>query len=166
MGLDNIPHNYPCKSGGTAVLTPRLDRENKALLEEDGSPMLVIDCKATQEAGGCPWHNDESRPTEGGVIGIFGTDCWYRGKYGNALLQEYGSYDETEGYSFYGSNADGSHKTPAECEMLADYIETLLPDVPDPQGEEMPVEQQEALNYAGWWLRWVAEHADGTDCWY
>lgn len=179
MGLDNIPHNYPCKSGGTAVLTPRLDREGKAFVEEDGSPALVIDCKATQEAGGCPWYNDESRPTDGGVIGMFGTDCWYRGKHGNELLENVLgiSYDETEGISFYGSNEDGSYKSPQECLKLATFIEDAIADtewVADPSTidcletgiEAAAIEEKDYCVYAAWWLRWVAENADGTDCWY
>ena len=42
MGLDNIPHNYPCKSNGTAVMEPRLNHEGKPILNDDGTPMMVL----------------------------------------------------------------------------------------------------------------------------
>jgi len=44
MGLDNIPKQYPCKTQGTVVMTPRLNKDGVALTEDDGSPMMVIDC--------------------------------------------------------------------------------------------------------------------------
>ena len=75
MGLDNIPHNYPCQKQGIASLN------------KDGR----IDCDLTKSKGNCPWKNEyekevllkEARP----AYGMLGTDCWYRGKYGNFLLR-------------------------------------------------------------------------------
>lgn len=183
MGLDNIPHNYPCRTNGTAVMEPRLNNEGQPILDDDGTPMMAIDCRATQAAGGCPWLN--ANPPEAGrvigmrvigmrVIGMFGTSCWYRGKYGNYLIEKYGEYDETEGYSFYGSDANGAYKSAGECEMLADHLIGLLPttdpkddDRPDDFGlEEMDQDEKADIEYAAWWLRWAAKHADGSDCWY
>lgn len=165
MGLDNIPHQYPCSTKGTAVLVPRLDREGKAYVQEDGTSVMSIDCQATQACGGCQWKNAEP-PTGGRVLGIMGTDCWYRGKYGNALLEKYGEYDEIEGYSFYGSNADGSYKTASECMGLSAYIETLIENTDWDMEDEEQDQHCAGLEYAAWWLRWVATEADGTDCWY
>ena len=178
MGLDNIPHNYPCKSNGTAVMEPRLNTEGQPILDDDGTPMMVINCQATQAAGGCQWLN-ANPPEAGRVTGILGTSCWYRGKYGNYLLEEVLgiAYDETEGYSFYGSNADGTYKSASECELLADAIEDAINEiewVEDPSTvdyletgiEAAAIEYKAEAEYAEWWLRWVAEHADGSDCWY
>jgi hypothetical protein len=160
MGLDNIPHEYPCVNKKTAVMVTG-----------------QIDCKATQEAGGCPWQNAEDRPQNGHVTGIFGTDCWYRGKYGNHLLEDVlGFYDETDGLSFYGSNADGTHKSASECKTLAEVIESGMKEVtwddnPEDKdyleyGHVVNTKYKDDCEYAAWWLRWVAAEANGTDCWY
>ena len=67
MGLDNIPKPYPCEKLGIAVLN------------KDGK----IVCKDTK----CPF-NDDTHP-----IGLFGTDCWFRGKW---LFAELEAIGETE----------------------------------------------------------------------
>lgn len=158
MGLDNIPNRYPCVTAGTAVMT-RLE----------GTDHEVISCRETQDHGGCPWLNAEP-PHAGQVVGMLGTDCWYRGKYGNHLIEKWGEYNELEGYSFYGSNADGTHKTAAECLMLSEYMTGLLPTEevgnPGPFGDEMDDEDQDGIRYAAWWLKFAAEHCDGSNCWY
>ena len=170
MGLDNIPHEYPCKRNNTAVMVtvPMYvdDPDSGPLLDDNGRPVERIDCKATQEAGGCQWKNAEDRPENGGVIGIFGTDCWYRGKWGNHLLEKYGEYDEIEGYSFYGSDADGAYKSAAECLRLSSYIESLIEETQWDMDNEEEDQDCAGLEYAAWWLRWVATEADGSDCWY
>lgn len=136
MGLDNYPQTFPCKDRGTA------------LLNDEGG----IDCKLTQEAGGCPWLN--ANPPKGGrVIGIFGTDCWYRGKWGNMRLEEAG----ITAYDFYGD--DDNYKSATECLELADVIAEALPRVTDE-------EARTDLAYAEWYLRWAAEETDGLNCWY
>lgn len=170
MGLDNIPHVYPCKKQGTAIMEHRVHHETKEpIYEEDGSPLMVIDCDKTQEAGGCPYKNDyEKSGLEGGVVyGMFGTACWYRGKYGNHLVMEAGFYDETEGLSFYGALGDGSHKSPHECGILADAISEWLNE-PDEETIEAnnDIEFVRDMKYAEWYLRWAAENAEGLDCWY
>lgn len=137
MGLDNYPETLPCKDRGTAVFN------------DDGG----VDCQLTQEAGGCPWLN-ANPPQEGRVIGIFGTDCWYRGKYGNYLLEEAG----IDG-SFYGDNDEETYKSPDSCLELADMIREHLADVRDD-------EVRAGLAYAEWYLRWAGENTGGLNCWY
>jgi len=168
MGLDNIPHQYACKTQGTAVLEPRTNKETgEALIGEDGEPVFSINCEKTQEAGGCPYKNAFAKSgLEGGAVyGIFGTDCWYRGKWGNYLLEDIGIYDETEGISFYGTLGDASHKSPHECVVLADAISGFLDDEPDYKSPNMEASASD-LFYAEWYLRWVAAECGGLDCWY
>lgn len=157
MGLDNIPHRYPCRDAGTAVLVA------KTYSTPDGDETVdQIDCDATQAAGGCPWLN-ANPPTEGRVYGIMGAQCWYRGKYGNYLLENFGAID---GNDFYGDNEDGTYKSPTSCLSLADEIDGMLVSY---EGETLTDEQQETrtgLIYAAWYLRWAAATTDGLDCWY
>jgi hypothetical protein len=151
VGLDNIPKEYPCRSKGTAVL-----------VEDDR-----IDCKATQAAGGCPWLN-AGPPEEGRVLGMFGTDCWYRGKYGNYLLAEVTEADKVgDDVNFYGDNEDGTEKSPDSCVKLATIIRSALDtyDLADLEDEEKR-QTFEGLNYAEWYLRWVAAECGGLVCWY
>ena len=54
MGLDNMPHAYPCKEQGTAVIekkTHTWEDENGNTQSENSYP---VDCDKTIEAGGCP----------------------------------------------------------------------------------------------------------------
>lgn len=166
MGLDNIPQKYPCKKQETATYVTRKDADGNFLLNEDGSVMTSIDCEATQENGGCPYTKDyvKSGLAGGSVIGMFGTDCWYRGKYGNYLLEELGIYNEPLGLSFYGALGDGAHKSPGECNLLADAMEVSVKNY---QGsDENRDEVKESITYAIWYLRWAALNTEGLDCWY
>lgn len=161
MGLDNIPRTYPCKTKSTAVMVARINRETgEQLIDDDGEPMTSIDCQATQACGGCPWKNAyEASNLEGGqATGLFGTDCWYRGKYGNYLLEELG-YQMDDEISFYGDDEEGCYKTPRSCHELADIIDEAL-------AEQFVPEIAADARYAAWWLRWVADEADGSVCWY
>lgn len=142
MGLDNFPYSYPCKANGTAVL----DDDDR------------IDCKATQEAGGCPWDNADP-PLKGRVLGIFGTDCWYRGKYGNYMLEKLGI--DLGGLDFYGDEDDGCYKTPESCVDLADLISIRR----EALGDD-PKELFDDAVYAEWYLRWAARDCNGLTCWY
>lgn len=154
MGLDNIPKNYPCKAKGSAVTVQVMAGDEQ---------IDQIDCKATQEAGGCPYLN-ANPPTEGRVYGMLGTDCWYRGKYGNHLLETvHGSPSQ----SFYGDNEDGTEKSAESCVRLANYIKGILAlyDDSEPLDEEQ-MAVKIGLIYAEWYLRWAAEQADGLVCWY
>lgn len=149
MGLDNIPHRYPCKTGGTAVMTP------------DGK----IDCDATREAGGCPLI--AARLGAGAVYGMLGVPCWYRGKVADGMI---GAVTATGADlpadikgGFYG---DGERLAPDYCNRLAawmeDHGELYLSTVP--AGERKNA--AEMYRYAVRWLRWVAEHCDGAVAWW
>ena len=155
MGLDNIPKNYPCKANGTAVI----DSDER------------IDCRATQACGGCPWKNATEKDgiTQGAVYGMFGTDCWYRGKYGNFLLEQVTDGDPMgDNLDFYGDNADGTEKSPESCVAVADLIATALMTYTSDEVEEDEEKQQTVagLRYAEWYLRWAAEQCGGLICWY
>jgi hypothetical protein len=164
MGLDNMPTAYPCRTGNTAVLTPILDKEGKAYLEEDGSVSTRVDCGATQAAGGCPYKNARKQDgmDSGEVHGMFGTDCWYRGKYGNHLIRLLGLNDDE--FNFYGENDDGTHKTPAECMQLAEFLEETWYE----KGAivEDGVDLTDDVRHAIWYLRWCAKFGVGMDAWY
>lgn len=142
MGLDNLPGLNPCLPAGTAIR------------DEAGR----IDCTATQNAGGCPWLNAPDRPAEGALVGMLGTDCWYRGKWGNEILAALGITDD----SFYGNDDDGIRKYPAECLDLADRLDAAIPGFTG-WTAEMP--KTDAV-YAAWYLRWAATHCDGLIAWY
>lgn len=162
MGLDNIPKNYPCKTKGTAVLVARKNHQTgEDIIDPDtNQPMMSIDCEATQACGGCPWKNayEASNLEAGPTTGMFGTDCWYRGKYGNYLIETLGGF-EADDLSFYGDNEDGTEKSVYSCISTADYIDELL-------AETFAPEIAADARYASWWLRWVADEADGSVCWY
>lgn len=168
MGLDNIPHNYPCIKQGTAVTMsiPRDPNDPSAgvLTDDSGEPLKRVLCDETQEAGGCPWRNAHP-PMEGRVLGIFSTDCWYRGKWGNSLVSRYGD-DTDEDLTFYGDNEEGTHKSPESCHYVAEQIDNIVADMDDGHGDWFEPDHRADLIYAAWWLRWVADHADGSDCWY
>jgi len=154
VGLDNIPMFLPCKYDGTAVFE----------VDADGEPMVL--CRATQEAGGCPWLKAVDRPGEGQVLGIMGCDCWYRGKYGNVLIaklegQDSASFWLDSPYSFYGDSDEETVKSPKSCKDTADYMEDLLEECIDVDDD---VKSDAA--YAIWWLRWVGNNYEGARCWY
>ena len=169
MGLDNMPHSYPCKSGGTAVMEP--------ITMHDGSVDERIDCAATIEAGGCPFTN-ANPPQKGRVMGMMGTHCWYRGKYGNFIVNALNSpvsddIDAVDSYvwdtdgdnSFYGTDPDGLYRPPEACISLADDMQDAL----DERGGQLAFGENDCTDdavYAIWYLRWVAEHCDGMDAWY
>ena len=168
MGLDNIPKNYPCKSKGTAVMVRRLDKDGQPIRGQDGEFVESISCEETANRNACPYQTavKASGMTEGAVYGMFGTPCWYRGKWGNYLMQ---ALDGSEGeYDFYGDNEEGTEKSPESCRATADYMEGLLNDkIQDSpefivNGEDLIPQ----IRYAIWWLRWTADEADGSTCWY
>lgn len=172
MGLDNIPKTYPCKTGNTAVMVQRKAYgSEELLLEDDGSPMLAIDCAATASCGGCPYKNAHVAAGEpgGAVHGMFGTDCWYRGKYGNYLLEALGGTGLDDEDTFYGDNYDGTEKSAGSCVSLANMLDSLLEDRIAEGGPfvlDGGDDGAEQVRYASWWLRWVAEASDGATCWY
>lgn len=164
MGLDNIPVKYACKDKGTAVLVD--DR---------------IDCEQTKSSGGCPYLNEKNSSPHvaniGGVLGMFGTDCWYRGKYGNSLLRELSSSDPNspfDGDEFYGKEIDDFEGlTPEMCLELAhdmdDFAESWVKHVMNTYVNETEENRISLINdwtYASWWLKFVANHCDGSVVWY
>lgn len=170
MGLDNIPGQYPCKKNNTAVM----DEDNR------------IDCQATINAGMCPYHtikkNDPLVKDIGGVLGIFGADCWYRGKYGNYLLAELARWnekfdEEMEDGTFYGDIQEDDDTqggiSEDECirmsEIMSKYSESWS-DYVNNSGKYVTAEEKKnAINdwiYAAWWLKFVGENADGSAVWY
>lgn len=166
MGLDNIPNQYPCKTQGTAVL-------------KDGQ----IDCAETQENGGCPYvkeldkitqtYNEDKTLFGSPVYGMFGTDCWYRGKWGNHLLEALGYGGDSE-YSFYGDNIHQTEKSPESCLELARIIDDSIYDIERDNAERdeaniIRIDGQDItadLRYASWYLKWASEHTNGLICWY
>lgn len=149
MGLDNIPHRYPCQTDGTAAMTP----DDK------------IDCAATREAGGCPLI--AARLGDGAVYGAFGVPCWYRGKAAMWMIDdiECAGADlpaDIKG-GFYGED---NRLTPDYCNRLAawmeDHGELYLSTVP----EEACADAAPQYRYAVRWLRWAAKHCDGADAWW
>ena len=162
MGLDNIPQTYPCK------------RENTAILNELGQ----IDCKQTMAAHQCPYQREkENNPITkdiNGIYGMLGTDCWYRGKYGNRLLSQMQSYNNEFPYDedgFYGNGEDGISAD--ECltmsETMVEFTESWVHYVKTASKAENAEEQKNLINdwiYAAWWLKFVGEYADGSEIWY
>lgn len=160
MGLDNIPKEYPCKKEKTAIMKVLRAQSGEPLLNEAGEEQTQIDCESTQAADGCPYRREyEKSGLEGGAVyGIFGAECWYRGKWGNAVLGEVGITEET----FYGDNDDETVKSPTSCITLSEVILSAL----EESGENVRKDLVADLTYAAWWLRFIAEFADGCDCWY
>jgi hypothetical protein len=167
MGLDNIPRVYPC----VAQKTAKYDEDK-------------IDCKETQNHGGCPWKNEfdliklanpKMRPT----YGMLGTDCWYRGKWGNRLIttmetKDLDAWEGTSGFSFYGDNGDDGI-TVEYAKSLALYMrdnrENFKEIIPMflKVNKETESEYDNYLgdwDYATWWLDFVAEFSDGSSIWY
>lgn len=149
MGLDNFPKEYPCKANGTAVLN------------EDG----LIVCEETQQAGGCPWL--AANPPSGRVYGIFGCDCWYRGKHGNYLLNRINGkddcYTDDGELSFYADDEETQTKSADSCREVATFMLNAIEDdvITDEEGNSL----NEQIEYAAWWLNWAADVSDGAGCW-
>ena len=166
MGLDNFPYKYPCKTKGTAVMEPRKDRDGNDIIDpETGEVAVAISCEATQACGGCPYKTalDKADGLGTPVYGMFGTDCWYRGKYGNFLLEDAGISDDH--LSFYGDDEDGTYKSPKSCDDLADAISDFLNDEPDWTASEGDGTASD-LRYAEWYLRWASAECGGLGAWY
>jgi hypothetical protein len=158
MGLDNIPLEYPCRLENTAILT------------KNGA----IDCDATRKAQKCPYQRELAKSpvleAHGGVSGMFGTSCWYRGKYGNWMIDQ----SNMSEFTFYGDTevADGQEGAdPEYCNNFAQYMKdnaTTWSDLVDDM--DVPQDQKEFYlldwGYAQWWLKFVAEFAGGFRVWY
>ena len=161
MGLDNFPHEYPCVTQGTAV--------KETVTMRDGSVDERIDCDETVAADGCPFTN--ASPPKGQVVGMLGTYCWYRGKYGNALnrllngMDPEAWYASTDGDDFYGTDEDGVYRPPEACLSLADQMESAL----DERGGTLIAHDEDVTDetkFAIWYLRWTANECNGMGAWY
>jgi hypothetical protein len=148
MGLDNIPNVYACQKAGTAVLN------------EEGK----IDCKLTQEQDLCPWKSqlEISGIEQRVVLGMFGTDCWYRGKYAQALISDYDAP-----YDFYGEvqsvDEDDNENlglNPDQCIEMSQWMEDVC------NNEYVDPKVKEDWVYIAWWLKFVANSCDGFFSWY
>ena len=161
MGLDNIPREYPCAAKATR------DSDNR------------IDCVKTQEENNCPWKNEkESSPMVkniGKTVGIFGTDCWYRGKYGNFLLDilndKVDQYEMHE-YHFYGENDDGLDTDYCfdMAKWMRDNTEQFAFNAKKYIQTNQPNENvKDYINdwaYAIWWLEFVGKTSNGSAVWW
>lgn len=170
MGLDNIPAVYPCRLHQTAVL------------DNDGR----IDCQETIKQNRCPYHtiknSDPFIKDVGGVLGMFGTECWYRGKYGNYLLDKMRNWndafsEEMGDGSFYGDIQETDENqggiSAEEClrmsEIMARYLESWIAFVKNTHEYATEEDKQRGINdwiYATWWLKFVGENAEGSGVWY
>ncbi len=172
MGLDNIPMKYPCETQGTAVKVLR----HRQMSGDSNETFELIDCDATMEVWGCPWQEalskanlpDSAKPT----YGMLGCPCWYRGKWGNKVIEVIGlKYNEPD-TSFYGDNESGTEKSPRSCLALANEIDEAVYAIEagiyygEDGGECTAEEVLGDAKYASWWLKWVANEAEGAACWY
>jgi hypothetical protein len=122
-----------------------------------------MSCTATKEAGVCPYLNSPDLPEKGAVHGMFGTDCWYRGKWGVHLLEHLGVSD----YSLYGGDNDALGEE--DCELFANAIEDALNEWLTEHDNTFIIDGDELaddVRYLIWWLRFVAREADGFTTWH
>lgn len=171
MGLDNIPNVYPCKKQGVAVVN------------SEGE----IECLKTIESGLCPLHNkkDNTNLINEAIIplGMFGADCWYRGKYGSYLLEQmrnhnedfpydentlYGEYLEDEdGKEYEGISADScigiSKDLYSYSEAWVHYVKTASEVIGDEEKEKQLIND---WVYLAWWLNFMGEECNGIKAWY
>ena len=165
MGLDNIPKTYPCVLEKTAIY----------------NDSKQIDCKATQGAGKCPYKREfESDPLVKDttpVYGMFGTDCWYRGKYGNHLLSildvaanEY--MESGYGIDFYGNGfGDGEEGINVDdClkmhRFFIDHVEEFTYQATQQYGKDEVEPLVKDWIYAAWWLKFIGNYGEGSGIWY
>jgi hypothetical protein len=162
MGLDNIPKKYPCI--------------DVAIKDQDGR----IDCVESQACGKCTWKNEyESNPMVKDsvpTVGIMGTDCWYRGKYGNGLISMIDGIDDmwhesSLGISFYGNGfANGDEGIdPDECFHIANVMKDNAEKFAFQAKQLHPDNYEELIKdwmYATWWLEFAGEFCEGSAIWY
>ena len=167
MGLDNMPMVYPCVKEKTAIMN-------------DGR----IDCEATQKANQCPYQrellSDPMLENAIPVYGMFGTDCWYRGKYGNFLLEQMNNFNNEFPYDidgFYGDIGEGEDGqggiSEDECltmsEEMVKFSESWVHYVNTKSSAQSEEERKNLINdwlYASWWLKFVGNYGEGSGVWY
>ena len=152
MGLDNIPAEYPCIVEG---------------FQPEGKQ---IDCEKMIKRNKCPWDREMGKKM-GGIIGMFGTPCWYRGKAGNYMLEKLADHGEDDApTSFYGDDEldDGSEGIlPESCLDLAAWMEARSKLYASIAGSDYSSVEDEinSYRYAIDWLKFVSEYG-GTKVWY
>lgn len=175
MGLDNIPRKYACTE-----INP-----DKVVWEVRDNGTKYIDCEKTIASGNCPWSNQYQYSVkndslmDGAVpsVGMFGTGCWYRGKYGNWLLSLLPTYANVEpfNFDFYGPDGGDEEGLSADdCLALASYmskhIESFVYAVANYMKDRSDVQNGQTIIkdyiYAIWWLKFVAENCNGSAVWY
>jgi hypothetical protein len=176
MGLDNIPAEYPCQSQNVAITVKSDERE-------------VIDCVQTIGEGKCPWQNSfneekmnnpflkDSTP----AYGMLGTNCWYRGKYGNYLLGILTRHceDAQPPCDFYGEGLENENGdegiSPEMCLSLSEFMTNNIENFTyaamryaEESNEELEYAKTLVSDYAyaAWWLKFVAKQAGGSRVWY
>jgi len=115
MGLDNIPNPYPCAGKETTIRT----KGDK------------LDCNAMIEKEICPFYDSKH------AVGMFGTNCWYRGKAITRELEALGY--ENLGDEFY------QDKENNELPLLKSELEDILNKL-DSKSEK----EKKDLKGAGW----------------
>jgi len=163
MGLDNYPDEYPCIARGVAVYKPQTDKDGQPLYHSDGTVKKQFSCQLTQEAGACPWKNHPTRPAEGAVYGMLGTDCWYRGKYGTYLLE---ALDVDNESFLYG---DESYRIgEEELRTMSKFILDRLDEVVDAAGKFIHEGEDRApdIKYLSWWLEFMADESGTVIAWF
>jgi hypothetical protein len=108
---------------------------------------------------------------------MFGTDCWYRGKYGNYMLADLKKYnsdfDNDMPSDFYGNSDDGidSDTCLEMSDVMFQYAESWSHTVNKMvKNGELPEQNKESYIrdwiYAAWWLKFVGKNGDGSAIWY
>lgn len=167
IGLDNIPASYPCVLEGSA-----LTKDSRPYRESETDESMKIDCIQTQAANGCPWARDA--PKQGQAVGMFGTDCWYRGKVGMWMINQLteAGYSPPEA-SFYGDDESEPNLRPEDCAILHKWMVqhgeawAELARVNAGRGDWGEFEDSLHLyTYATWWIGWVGRKAGGANAWW
>lgn len=115
MGLDNIPNPYLCAGKETTIRT----KDDK------------LDCNAMIKNKTCPFYNSEH------AVGMFGTNCWYRGKVIARELEAIGHDDLSN--EFYQDKE--SHELPE----LKSELESILNNL-----DSLPEEEKKNIKGSGW----------------
>lgn len=168
MGLDNIPNTYACQTRGTAVMVTAADKDGNPILDENGLPEVALSCEKTQEAGGCPWKTVLG-DRDGQVLGLFGTECWYRGKYGVWLLDELGMSFHAMMLYGEGEEIGSGHISEDQLHRIADAIQEKFLNEDGTRQTEIIVDGENRAAdvwYLADWCRFTATYSDGAEAWY
>jgi hypothetical protein len=106
---------------------------------------------------------------------MLGTDCWYRGKYANALIEDFASVTgENPIHSLYGyEQDDGSEGLSAgNCEELSWWMNEMSDEFKRvsyglfKDDDDSRIYAIQSWDYIAWWLQYSADFSDGIDAWY